>query len=69
MKKNTKDYELLVEFHTDGTRWIKCKYFDKVKNARKYHPNAKADRCSFDGSDDHYTCPDCHASWWVEHDG
>jgi hypothetical protein len=39
------------------------------KPSARVHPDAKCDRSSFDGADDHYVCPHCNASWWVEYDG
>lgn len=63
-----------VEIHTDGSKWIKCSAAEpkggKLWNGlRIYHPDAVNDRSSSDGADDHFKCPNCGDSWWVEYDG
>lgn len=63
-----------VETHADGTKWIKCSAAEpkpgKVWNGlHVYHGDAKVDYTGNYGSDDHYTCPHCNGSWWVEYDG
>lgn len=58
-----------LEIHTDGTEWVACRGHKLYPKARIYHPNAKYDYSSNNGSDSHYKCPDCGKTWWVEYDG
>ncbi len=63
-----------IETHTDGTFWIKCtkdspkpgKLWNKVN---VYHGDARVTDTGNYGGDDHYKCPNCGDSWWVEYDG
>jgi hypothetical protein len=59
--------------HTDGTKWVACTAEHPldarwVGEATVYHPDATC-TSSWDGADDHYRCPHCQRSWWVEYDG
>jgi hypothetical protein len=51
----------------DGHNWVACtarepKSGRTFQSCLVYHPSAKIDYSSSDGSDDHYTCPHCNAS-------
>lgn len=64
--------------HTDGTLWVACvagspQQFRSVniegEIAKVYHPDATVIGDGNGGSDDHYECPHCKLTWWVENDG
>lgn len=67
-----------IETHTDGTKWVACTaQLPKADRTvviegepiRVYHPDARITETSSNGQDDHYRCPHCHKTWWVEYDG
>lgn len=69
-----------IEYHTDGTPWIKCSAASPQAERTAivdgalctvYHPDAKVIDMT-DGSagwDEEYECPHCRKTWWVECDG
>ena len=68
-----------IERDEHGTAWVRCtsenpvckKFIDiDGEQCRVYHPDAVV--IGEDGSvgwDEHYECPHCRLSWWVECDG
>jgi hypothetical protein len=72
----SRGYLAPVETHTDGTLWIKCiggepKPGKLWNGLHVYHGDARITESGTYGygSDDHYRCPHCGDSWWVEYDG
>lgn len=58
----------------NGENWVRCsarepKPGKEYQGCRVYHPDARDDGSDSTGQDDHYVCPHCGDSWWVENDG